>query len=122
MARLSIVLGVLGFFGTGAAVPYLCSRVSNWRAQHHWLLGLAALVPAWLIAFLGLLGLPAGERDFLPPSVILSSGAALLGIIFTDMAVRRIDKSGHSLSPLAYWFLGVIGLVPAWSIALWILL
>jgi hypothetical protein len=47
---------------------------------------------------------------------------ALLGVVFTDTAVRRLVKSGYFLSPFKYWFLGVIGLVPAWSIALWILL
>lgn len=120
MIKWSIVLGVLGLFGTGAVVLYLSRWLSNWRPQHHWFLGLAALFPAWLIAFVGLLGLPAGERvkGSLPPSVILSSGAALLGIIFTDMAVRRLDQSGYALSPPTYWLLGIAGLLPAWVIAL----
>ena len=123
MTKLSIVLGVLGLFATGVAVPYLRSWVSNWRPQHHWFLGLAALFPAWLIAFMGLLPSSVGpEYDPLPRSALLSSVVALLGVVFTDTAVRRLDRSGYFLSPFKYWILGVIGLVPAWSIALWILL
>ncbi|MGH7771717.1 MAG: hypothetical protein ACREQA_05715 [Candidatus Binatia bacterium] len=123
MARLSIVLGVLGLFATGAALPYLSRWVSNWRPRQRWLLGLAALFPAWLIAFLGLLPSSVGpEYEPLPRSAILSSVVALLGVIFTDTVARRLDKSGYSLSPLTYWLLGVAGLLPAWLIALWILL
>ena len=124
MTKLSIVLGVLGLFATGAVVPYLRSWVSNWRPQHHWFLGFAALFPAWLVAFLALLphSIGQGPRAPLPRSVLLCSVAALFGVIFTDMAVRQLDKRGYSLSPFAYWFLGAAGLVPAWFMALWILL
>ena len=123
VTKLSIVLGVIGLFATGAVVPYLRSWVSNWRPQHHWFLGLAALFPAWLIAFMGLLPSSVGpENNPLPRSALLSSVVALLGVVFTDTAVRRLDRSGYFLSPFKYWILGVIGLVPAWSIALWILL
>jgi len=104
MPWLSIVLGVLGLFTTGAVVPYLNRWVSNWGPRQHWLLGLMALFPAWLIAFLGLLPL-----------------VALLGIVFTDTAVRRLDKSGYFLSPFKYWLLGLAGLLPAWLITLWII-
>ncbi len=124
MVKWSIVLGVLGLFGTGAVVPYLSKWVSNWGPQYYWLLGLAALFPAWLIAFLGLLGLPAGERveGSLPLSAILFSGAALLGVIFTEMAVRRLNQSGYFVSSLIYWLLGLAALFPAWCIAVWNLL
>jgi hypothetical protein len=124
MAWLSIVLGVIGLFGTGVAVPYLSSWVSNWRPQHHWFLGLAALFPAWLIAFLALLphSIGQGPRAPLPRSVLLCSVTALFGVILTEMAVRQLDKRGYSLSPFAYWLLGAAGLVPAWFMALWILL
>ena len=123
VTKLSIVLGVLGLFATGAVVPFLRSRVSNWRPQHHWFLGLAALFPAWLIAFLGLLPSSIGpEYDPLPRSALLSSVVALLGVVFTDTTVRQLDKRGYSLSPFTYWLLGAAGLVPAWVIALSIFL
>jgi hypothetical protein len=54
--------------------------------------------------------------------VLLCSVTALFGVIFTEMAVRQLDKRGYSLSYFTYWLLGVGGLVPAWFIALWILL
>jgi hypothetical protein len=124
MVRLSIVLGVLGFFATGSVVPYLRSWVSDWRPQHHWFLGLGALLPAWLIAFLALLphSIEPGRGAPLPRSVLLCSVTALFGVILTEIAVRQLDKRGYSLSPFSYWLLGVAGLVPAWLIALWILL
>ena len=122
MAWLSIILGVLGLFTTGAAVPYLNRWVSNWGSRQHWLLGLMALFPAWLIAFLGLLPSSVGpEYNPLPRSALLSSVVALLGIVFTDTAVRRLDKSGYFLSPFKYWLLGLAGLLPAWLITLWII-
>ena len=124
MTRASIVVGVIGLLGTVAVVPYLNKWVSNWRPQHHWFLGVAALFPAWLIALLALLphSIGQGPRVPLPRSVLLCSVAALFGVIFTEMAVRQLDKRGYSLSPFSYWLLGVAGLVPAWLIALWILL
>ena len=124
MTKLSIVFGVLGLFVTGVAVPYLSRWVSNWRPQHHWFLGLAALFPAWLIAFLALLphSIGQGRGDPLPRSALLCSVTALFGVILTEMAVRQLDKRGYSLSPFSYWLLGVAGLVPSWFIALWILL
>lgn len=122
MTKLSIVLGVLGLVATGAVVPYLRSWVSNWRPQHHWFLGLAALFPAWLIVFLGLLPSSVGpEYNPLPRSALLSSVVALLGVVFTDTVVRRVDKSGYFVPPFQYWFLGLAGLLPAWLITLWIL-
>ena len=123
MTKFSIILGVLGLFATAAGVPYLSGWGSNWGPRQHWLLGVMALFPAWLIAFLGLLPSYVGPAyDPLPRSALLSSVVALLGVVFTDSAVRRLDKLGYSLSPFTYWLLGAAGLVPAWVIALWILL
>jgi hypothetical protein len=123
MTKFSIILGVLGLFATAAGVPYLSGWSSNWGPRQHWLLGVMALFPAWLIAFLGLLPSAIGpEYNPLPRSALLSSMVALLGVVFTDTAVRRLDKSGYFLSPFKYWLLGVVGLLPAWLITLWIIL
>jgi hypothetical protein len=122
MTKFSIVLGVLGILGTGAVVLYLSRWVSNWGPRQHWLLGLMALFPAWLIVFLGLLPSSVGpERNPLPRSALLSSVVALLGVVFTDAVIRRLDKSGYFLSTFKYWLLGLAGLLPAWLITLWIL-
>jgi hypothetical protein len=123
MIKLSIVLGFLGVVATASVVPYLSKQVPNWGPRKYWLVGLAALFPAWLIAFLGLLPSSVGsERDPLPRSALLCSVTAVFGVIFTEMAVRQLDKRGYSLSSFVYWLLGIAGLVPAWAIALWILL
>jgi len=122
MIKFSIILGILGLLGTAAAMPYLGRWVSNWGPRQHWLVGLIALFPAWLIAFLGLLPSSVGpEYEPLPRSALLSSVVALLGVVVTDTALRRLDKSGYSLSPFKYWILGTTGLLPAWLITLWIL-
>ena len=115
----SIITGVVGIFGTWAAVTYLAARVPDWRPQHYWFLGLAALFPAWLIAFLGLLQ-PTTQQVAdapLPPRALLSSGVALFGIIVTDYLLRRFQQSGRSLRPVIYWIIGWVALVPAWLIA-----
>jgi len=58
MLTWSVIVGVLGVCGTGLWIV-LCSRPSaQWKPQWSWLLGLAALFPAWLLAFLGLLVSP----------------------------------------------------------------
>jgi hypothetical protein len=122
MIKFSIILGVLGLLGTAAAMPYLSRWVSNCGPRQRWLVGLIALFPAWLIAFLGLLPSSVGpEYDPLPRSALLSSVVALLGVVFTDTAVRRLGKSGYSLSSFKYWILGTTALLPAWLITLWIL-
>ncbi len=125
MTSVSVVLGFLGLLASAAMVQHIRRWVPNPGPKHCWFLGLAALFPAWLLAFLALIPSPVlsgqGSRAALPPRVILCSGAALLGVIFTDMAARWLDKSGHSLSPFTYWLLGTTGLLPAWLFALWIL-
>lgn len=119
MTKLSIVLGAVGLVATGAVMPHISRWGSNWGPRQHWLVGLMGLFPAWLIAFLGLLPSSVGpEYDPLPRSALFSSVVALLGVVFTDMAVRQLDKRGYFLSPFTYWFLGAAGLVPAWVIAL----
>lgn len=115
-----VLTGVAGVFATWAAVAYLDGKTSDRREHRYWLLGLAGLFPAWLIAFLGLLQPVTQKPDEtpLPPRALLSSGALLCGIIATDFLLRRLQKSGHSLRPVVYWIIGLVALLPAWLIAL----
>ena len=116
----SLVVGIVGVLGTGAAVRRLQAKNSGRELRHYWLLGAGALFPAWLIAFLGLLQ-PATKQPVdvpLPPQALLSSGAALLGLIATDYLLRRLQKPGANSSPLTCWLLGCLALVPAWIVLL----
>lgn len=116
----SVLAGVLGVLGTGGGMMWFARRQSPRGPIFYWVLGLAALLPAWLIGFVGLLGSSMGERPEPSLSVpfILSSSAALLGVILTDAAVGRLRGSVRERRPVTYWLLGVIALLPAWGIAL----
>src|SRR2546422_833563 len=86
-------------------MPYLSRWGSNWEPRQHWLVGLIALFPAWLIAFLGLLPSSGGpEYDPLPRSALLSSVVALIGFgldSYIEVAsglvlIWRLRKHGFS--------------------------
>ena len=119
-ATWSGVVGVLGLLATLGSTVQLGTRKSDRGPHLYWFLGLAALLPAWLIAFTGLLGPSMGERPepWLSVSFIASSAAGLLGVILADGAVRRLHESGRGHPPVTYWLLGVTALFPAWCIAL----
>jgi amino acid transporter len=115
----SVLVGVVGILGTGTALRYLQAKYPEWEQRYFWFLGLAALFPGWMIAFLGLLQ-PLNQRDNvpLPPPAILSSGAGLLGIIVTDYVLRRFQNPVRVFSPSTCWRLGYLALLPAWLILL----
>jgi hypothetical protein len=116
----SIAIGIVGILATGGVLIYWGSR-ENQAAEYGWYLGLASLGPAWLVVLLGLVGRVTldGTDVPLPPSVILSSAAVLLGIILTDALNRRLPGWGFNRSSKVSYVLGVIALVPGWIIALW---
>ncbi len=86
--------------------------------EGYWLLGIAAIAPAWLVSLLGLLtGLAAAEKS-LRVYLVGASAAALLGVIATEYWVRRSRSNGHAWHPVRYWVLGIATLVPPWSVLL----
>jgi len=117
MIAWSVLIGLVGTLVTWGATRSLGARESSPRPHLHWSLGLAALLPAWLVAFVGLLGAsPTGRPEAsLSASFIVSSSAALLGIILSDGAVRRLRESGRAYRAVTYWLLGGAALVPAWA-------
>jgi hypothetical protein len=120
MTGWSILAGLLGVLGTGAATAHLSRWNSARGGTTYWLLGIAALLPAWLIAFLDLLGRSSGPRPNKASiaSWILSSSAALLGVIVTDTALKHLRESGRDPGPVTCWLLGVLAFLPGWGIAL----
>jgi hypothetical protein len=120
VTRPSIVLAVLGMIGTGAVIPYLKRRLSHPSSYHYWLLGLSALFPAWLVAFVSLLpsSTAGADRIPLPRPALFSSAAIFFGIILTDYVLRRMNRAGRVYKPVTYWLLGVAALLPGWCIAL----
>lgn len=120
MIEWSIVVAVLGLLGTWVWMSRLGRSQSSPDPILYWVLGLAALLPAWLTGFLGLIG-PLNEGVPEPSLVVpfvLSPSAGLLGVILTDGVVSRLHQSGRAHGPATYWILGVAALVPAWGIAI----
>ena len=116
----SAIVGALGLAGTSIWVGYHSRQRQHVGLQRYWYIGLAALLPAWLLAFLGVLTPPAGQEAFatLPTAGIRSITVGLLGIILMDWAVRRLGASQRARAPIIYWLLGVAALAPAWCITL----
>lgn len=115
MNIVSLVIVVIGLFASGVAALYMRGR----EPRHYWLLGLAGLFPAWLIAFLTVIQ-PASQSPVdvpLPPRALFSSAAGLIGVIATDYFIRRAQARGGELRPFTGWISGVIALMPAWLIA-----
>ena len=116
MITWSVVAGVLGICGTGAWIIRLSSRSPHPSPERYWLLGMAALFLAWLIAFLGVLGSSMGPMP--KGAFIGSSSVPLVGVIVTDIVVRHLRQSGRAHRPVIYWLLGVAAILPGWGIAL----
>lgn len=120
MIRWSVLAAVVGVVLTWLATARLGRQGSGRPPEVYWLLGLAALFPAWLIVFLGLIE-PAIEtlpETFVAVWWILSASTALLGVIVGDAVVRRFRESGRPYPRARYWLVGVVGFFPAWGIAL----
>ncbi len=123
MIYLSVVVGFIGVIATAGTLVFHSRRGNFQVVEYAWLLGLAALAPAWLMAVLSLLGnTPAEVIDTpLPRSVLITSAAALLGVIFTDVLNRRLLAKDNRGGSTTLWLLGVVAFLPAWIIALWAL-
>lgn len=116
----SLLVALIGVVATWAAIGHVAAGASERDPHVYWLLGLAALVPAWLVVFVALLG-PTSRPQPEPVSAIawvLSTATGLIGAIVTEGLLRRASESGHSRLPPACWRLGLLGFAPAWLIAL----
>jgi hypothetical protein len=117
MSHAVLITAAAGLLASAVAAIFLKNR----PPRHYWLLGLASLFPAWLVAFLTVIQ-PASQSPVdvpLPPRALLSSAIGLIGIIATDYFLRQAQQSGRAFTPVVWWFIGLGALVPAWLIAAW---
>ena len=117
MIAWSAVASVVGLAGTAALVARFKSRWPAWGPERYWVIGLAALLPAWLMAFLATIGPPGGEGPN-KPLFIITSALPLLGIIVTDALLRHWRAQRRVPGPIACWFLGIAAILPGWGITL----
>ncbi len=116
---LSIWVGLFGVLVGAAAAVYFRDRLV--KPEFLWMVGLAAMAPAWLIALTGLLdGLSGVNPDKgLKAFLALSSAAALIGVIATEFCVRWLKTRATWAPRLVYWLLGIVALLPSWGLLLW---
>lgn len=94
MISWSLGVDLVGIGRPGVLTKRLARTTAPRPPELYWLLGLAALLPGWPLAFEGLLGTMTGRVPEGPPAAwgILSSATAVLGVIGTD--------APHSLLPI----------------------
>lgn len=116
----SVGLGLLGIIASRTGLERLTAASASRDPHAYWALGLATLLPAWLVAFLGLLGTTPGVRPQLVSGEawVLSAAAGLIGAIATEARVRGAGDSAEAHHAARLWRLGMLSLVPAWVIAL----
>jgi hypothetical protein len=114
----SVLLGLIGVLASWIGLTRLTADGASRDPHAYWALGLVTLLPAWLVAFVGLFGATPGVR---PPGaswLLLSAAAGLIGAIATDVRVRGTGDSAEAHHATRLWRLGVLAFLPAWVIVL----
>ena len=116
IALVSLAVG-LGGLGASRAIRERMARPTDPHVD--WALGLAGILPAWLVALLGLLGpSPRPDVTFVTALTLLGTIAGgLAGAITTEARIRADAESGRATREGA-WRLGTLALTPAWLIAM----
>jgi hypothetical protein len=116
----SIVLALVGVLVSLAGLRRLTAGDASRDPHAYWALGLVTLLPAWLVAFIGLLGTTPGVRPHgaSAATFVLSAAACLLGAIVTEARVREAGDSHTPSRPTRLWRLGLLAVLPAWVLAL----
>lgn len=119
MVAWSVLVGVLGVVGTWCGMVRLARTDPDRTADVFWALGLAALLPAWLVVFVALLDRLDGRRPDMSVAVwwILSAAAAICGVIVSHARIRGLQRAGEVLRPRTSWLAGVGAFLPSWAIA-----
>lgn len=115
---ISILVGVVAIVATRASVRRLEADGAPRDPHVYWSLGLAGVLPAWLVLFVTLLGDSPAARPALGSAVawILSVAAGLIGAIAGEARVRHASDTPEGLAPAHGWQIGVWSGIPAWAI------
>lgn len=114
----SVLLGLIGVLASRIGLTRLTADGASRDPHAYWALGLVTLLPAWLVAFVGLFGATPGVR---PPGatwLLLSAAAGLIGAIATEARVRGTGDFAEAHHATRLWRLGVLAVLPAWLIVL----
>lgn len=116
----SLLLGLVGVVASRAGLTRLTAADASRDPHAYWALGLVSLLPAWLVAFVGLLGTQPGAKPQLVSGAawVLSAAAMLIGAIATEARVRRAGDTAEAHHAARLWRLGVLAFLLAWVIAL----
>jgi hypothetical protein len=109
---------VLGVVATSVVLRRARQSEGDMEPGFYWVLGLGAMTPAWVVAFLSLLAAEAQFGDRLKLFFGMAIGVGLAGVFTTDAIVRRLHASRAAPSSLTLWLLGIAALVPAWALTL----
>jgi hypothetical protein len=116
----SVFLALLGVVASRVSLASLTKDDASRDPHAYWILGMCALLPAWLVAFVGLLGSQPDVRPRLVSGVafMLSVAAGLVGVIATEARVRETGDSVEARHATRLWRLGALAFVPAWVVVL----
>jgi hypothetical protein len=114
----SLALAVVGVLVSRWGAAAVARRPGPPTPRTLWVVGLPALLLAWLVPFVALLN-ASGTIEGPPRKTFMgASAAALLGVLGSDWLINREEKRGPEARPLLSWLLGAAALVPAWLVAL----
>ena len=114
----SCTLAVLGLAASRWGAMALGRRAPAPTPRAMWLVGLPALLPAWLLPFVSLLNAVGTVQGPPRKAFMVASAAAILGVLASDWLIAREERRGAAARPLGWWLRGVAALVPAWLVAL----
>ena len=114
----SMAFGIVGVAVSRWGARALARRGSPPTPRALWVVGLPALLFAWIVPFVALLN-ASGTIEGPPRKTFMgASAAAILGVLVSDWLINREEKRESERRPLVSWLLGVAALVPAWLVAL----
>jgi len=114
----SLVAAALGVLASGLVLAHLGRRPEGPEPSLAWLLGLLGVLPGWVVAFVGLLGAAEAPVGPIRLAFVGSSAGGLVGVILTDVLVRRLRAAGPPRPVVTYWLLGLLAMTPAWLVTL----